>query len=209
MEIISHRGYWKHINEKNTLNSFECSFNNKLGTETDLRDYCGEIVISHDIPDSACLSLNNFFETYLKYDDTLTLALNIKSDGLVKKIQSSIVDYKIQNYFVFDMSIPDTLSYIENNIKFYTRQSEFEMVPSFYNFATGIWLDSFNTIWYDNKVIESHLRENKRVAIVSSDLHKRDNKDLWELIKINNFHNNDNILLCTDLVDEAKNYFKN
>jgi hypothetical protein len=209
MEIISHRGYWKNINEKNTLDSFEYSFNNHLGTETDLRDYCGEVVISHDIPNSTCLSLNNFFETYLNFDDSLTLALNIKSDGLVHKIKKSISDYNIQNYFVFDMSIPDTLSYIDNNIKFYTRQSEFEIKPAFYNFATGIWLDSFNSIWYDCKIIECHLRENKKVAIVSSDLHKRNNKDLWELIKMNNFHLNDNILLCTDLVDEAKNYFIN
>lgn len=41
MQILSHRGYWKNIEEKNSLRSFERSFMNLYGLETDLRDRGG------------------------------------------------------------------------------------------------------------------------------------------------------------------------
>lgn len=38
MIIISHRGFWKNIEEKNSIKAFERSFINSYGLETDLRD---------------------------------------------------------------------------------------------------------------------------------------------------------------------------
>ena len=38
MEIISHRGYWKNVEEKNSSKAFKNSFDLNFGTETDLRD---------------------------------------------------------------------------------------------------------------------------------------------------------------------------
>lgn len=61
MEIISHRGYWKCKNEKNTKIAFNRSFNMGYGIETDIRDFRGELVISHDIATSESLQLNDFF----------------------------------------------------------------------------------------------------------------------------------------------------
>ena len=49
MEIISHRGLWNNTREKNSTQAFKRSFGFKIGTETDIRDYRGELVISHDI----------------------------------------------------------------------------------------------------------------------------------------------------------------
>ena len=46
MIILSHRGFWKTKDEKNTITSFKRSFDCGFGTETDLRDHDGEIVIS-------------------------------------------------------------------------------------------------------------------------------------------------------------------
>ena len=60
MEILSHRGYWKNEGEKNTKIAFERSFQLGFGTETDIRDYKGELVISHDIADSSCMKLEAF-----------------------------------------------------------------------------------------------------------------------------------------------------
>ena len=57
MIILSHRGYWKDVNEKNQQVSFERSFSLGFGTETDIRDYKGELVISHDIADENCISV--------------------------------------------------------------------------------------------------------------------------------------------------------
>lgn len=81
MKIISHRGYWKNNSEKNTKISFERSFRLGFGTETDIRDFNGNLVISHDIPTNTSISIDDFFEIYNRHSNSI-LALNIKSDGL-------------------------------------------------------------------------------------------------------------------------------
>ena len=50
MKILSHRGFWREVAEKNKLVAFDYSFSLGFGTETDVRDFGGELVISHDIP---------------------------------------------------------------------------------------------------------------------------------------------------------------
>jgi hypothetical protein len=207
MEIISHRGLWKSEEEKNTIIAFENSFKNGFGTETDLRDYRGKLVISHDIADENCISANQFFEIYKSYSIKSTLALNIKSDGLQKKLFDLLKKYEIENYFVFDMSIPDTLGYLKHNLSFYTRQSEYELTPSLYEESKGIWLDCFEKIWFKTELINNHISNTKTVAFVSPDLHKRAPHDFWLFLKENKFHESNKLILCTDLPFEAKSYF--
>lgn len=208
MKIISHRGYWKGAVEKNTNIAFERSFSLNYGTETDFRDYMEEIVISHDIANNTCVTANEFFKIFVRYNPSLTLALNIKADGLQKHMLALLKRYKIEQYFVFDMSIPDTIGYIENGIKFYSRQSEYELEPVFYDKCNGVWLDSFTDIWYDVDLIKKHIRNGKQVAIVSADLHKRDPYKLWCYLKQNNLHVNESLILCTDTPENATAFFK-
>lgn len=209
MIIISHRGYWKSQEEKNTQISFDRSFTLGYGTETDIRDYKGELVISHDIPDENSLKIDDFFNLYKSYlNANLTLALNIKSDGLQLKLKEKLIEYEIENYFVFDMSIPDTLGYLKNNIKAFTRQSEYEPIPSLLDGCQGIWLDSFESRWYNKEVLLNHTGKGKYIAIVSPELHKRNHLELWRYLKDIKYHNLDNIILCTDLPEDATEFFK-
>jgi glycerophosphoryl diester phosphodiesterase len=208
MVVLSHRGYWKEVHEKNLPKSFERSFSLGFGTETDIRDYKGELVISHDIADKNCISIKEMFEIYNKYDNTLPLALNIKADGLQVKLKELLEEYKITNYFVFDMSIPDGLGYLKQNIKVFTRESEYEKVPSFYDEACGIWLDEFQGHWITKEVIEKHIGNNKQICIVSSDLHKREYKKEWQHYKtIEKELGIDNLMICTDYPKIAKEFF--
>ena len=41
MQILSHRGYWKNENEKNSFQAFKNSFSKMHGLETDIRDWGG------------------------------------------------------------------------------------------------------------------------------------------------------------------------
>ncbi len=50
MIILSHRGYWKSEEERNQEVAFHRSFDLGYGTETDIRDIQGKLVISHDMP---------------------------------------------------------------------------------------------------------------------------------------------------------------
>lgn len=208
MVVLSHRGYWKEIQEKNFPIAFERSFSLGFGTETDIRDYKSELVISHDIANEDCISIKEMFEIYNKYDNTLPLALNIKADGLHVKLKKLLEEYNISNYFVFDMSVPDSLGYIRHNIKAFTRESEYEREPSFYNESCGIWLDEFQGHWITKGVIEKHIKSNKQICIVSPDLHNREFKEEWQHYKeIEKELGVNSIMICTDYPEIAKKYF--
>jgi len=208
MIILSHRGYWEEVYEKNLLIAFERSFSLGFGTETDIRDYKGELVISHDMADEKCIRVKEMFEIYNKYNSALPLALNIKADGLQAKLKELLLEYKITNYFVFDMSVPDGLGYLKQNIKAFTRESEYEKIPSFYEDACGIWLDEFQGHWIDKEVVTRHIKNNKQICIVSPDLHKREYKKEWQDYKeIEKELGVNNMLICTDYPEEAKEYF--
>jgi len=237
MDIISHRGHWLFSNqttisdnsqikttnppyrliidktrvysiEKNTLRAFERCFKLGLGTETDIRDYCGELVISHDIANRDNISVRNCLELYNNFNCTGTLALNIKADGLQEKLKELLNEYSIKNYFVFDMSIPDTIGYINSEIPFFSRQSEFEPIPSFYEECTGIWLDAFEGNWYGAGLIHNHLKKGKQVAIVSPDLHKHDPLPFWEYLRKEKIHHIEDVIICTDLPEDAQAFFE-
>lgn len=208
INILSHRGYWKKESEKNKEIAFERSFTFGFGTETDIRDFNGELVISHDIASIECLSVDLFFKLYKSINDTLPLALNIKSDGLQLKLLDLLEKYSIENYFVFDMSIPDGLNYLKKDFNVFTRQSEYELQPSFYDKAAGVWLDEFNDHWISKAIIKKHLDNNKSVCIVSPDLHKRNYLNEWKNYKeYDREMNFNNLIICTDFPEEAKTFF--
>ncbi len=211
MEILSHRGYWKTVTEKNTIIAFKRSFNLGFGTETDIRDLNGNLVISHDMPSTEMKNLvtvEEFFKLYKSIGKNLPLALNIKSDGLQEKLFHLINEYQIENYFVFDMSIPDSIAYLKKGFKVFSRQSEYEQFPAFFNQTEGIWLDEFVGHWINKDIINTHIQKNKKVCIVSPELHKREKAIEWANYKvISGSISSNNLMLCTDLPQEAKEYF--
>mgnify|MGYP001350582959 CR=1 FL=1 len=207
MIILSHRGYWKRHDEKNTVVAFDRSFSLDFGTETDLRDHNGEIVVSHDPPEQNPITLDMLFSVLSKHKKELPLALNIKADGLQNKLAMILQKYQIENYFVFDMSVPDMLGYIRKGINIYTRHSEFEKTPVLYEQSQGVWIDSFKSSWIDEAVIRSHLSNGKRICIVSSELHKRSFKSDWKKIKQMSIIESSDVMLCTDYPEQARKYF--
>lgn len=187
----------------NNISYIDCSkfIINNIGLEIDIRDYCGELVVHHDVPkNNNLLLLKDFLAMYKALNKNIVLALNIKSNGLCEYLSTLLNEYQITNYFVFDMSIPDTLHYINCGMSFFTRQSEYELQPIFYSESAGIWLDEFKDDWITESVILGHIQNNKKVAIVSPELHKREYKDRWifykDIIHRNNIE--DKVMLCTD-----------
>lgn len=208
MKILSHRGYWIKKNEKNTIHAFEKSFSLGFGTETDIRDLNGKLVISHDMPSTGVLSLSEFLKLFSSFtcSSLMPLALNIKADGLAQKLWEELSKFNEYDFFVFDMSIPDTRSYFDMGIPVFTRMSEVELNPIWLEKSNGIWLDSFDKIWYDRTLLLELLQLGKRICIVSSELHSRDHFQLWKLMY--EFKDAENLMLCTDYPQLAHEYFK-
>jgi hypothetical protein len=80
MIVISHRGYWKKPAERNRPVAFCRSFDCGFGTETDLRDRTGQLVISHDMPDGSEITLADLLDILAGRE--LPTAINVKADGL-------------------------------------------------------------------------------------------------------------------------------
>jgi len=205
MIVLSHRGYWKFSDEKNTVAAFERSFNLGFGTETDLRDHNGQIVIAHDMPNGDEITFEELL--IIMNGRNLPLALNIKADGLSKNIKNLLDKYNHTNYFTFDMSIPDMVCQIKNKLKVYTGLSDILTQPVLLSDCEGVWLDCFNSNWYDSSVIDNLLVQGKKVCLVSADLHKRENLNQWFIIQNSEFLHSDNLMICTDFPEKATEFF--
>lgn len=207
MIILSHRGYWKSPNEKNTLCAFDRSFSLAFGTETDLRDRGGELVISHDPARNDTLLAEVFFSAYRQHAKNVPLALNIKADGLQSLLAAALSEYQILNYFVFDMSVPDMISYIKTGLKVFTRQSDYEPNPVLYEPSHGVWIDGFNSDWVDSTTIEKHLKHGKQVCLVSPELHGRPFEPFWERLMNMPVSTSPDVMICTDHPEQARKIF--
>jgi glycerophosphoryl diester phosphodiesterase len=203
MEILSHRGFWETAQEKNSEAAFRRSFDLGFGTETDIRDLDGDLVISHDPATRSSMPLAKFLDIYGRSD--LPLALNIKADGLAGRLKAAMDERGLKNWFVFDMSIPDTRHQLAAGNPVFMRMSEFERNVPWLNETQGIWLDSFISEWYSEGTLIQLLKSGKPVCVVSSELHSRDKTALWRyLFDLKSYTN---LMLCTDLPTEAQIYF--
>jgi hypothetical protein len=209
INIIAHRGFWLQVEQKNSEKAFRLALDNGFGIETDLRDYNGEVVISHDIPGIDSITFKRFMAIVNEYPSQ-TLSLNIKSDGLQKLIKTELGTYL--DYFCFDMSVPDSIGYLQAGLTMYTRFSDVELQPSLLNESTGVWLDSFSSNELNVEMLGYFLQQEKKVVLVSPELHGYEYESYWldllKFLKINQVKL-DMIGICTDKPLEAKELFSN
>lgn len=192
--------------DMNSLHALTSAFDSNIGIETDIRDCDGMLVISHDPPRASCkFKFDLLLQAYMSRPTRPLLALNIKSDGLQATLLDTLHRHGVENYFVFDMSVPDTLSYRRLQMPFAARISEYEPNNVLAESAPWIWLDAFHDEWFSVEIIRSWLLQGKSVAVVSPELHRRPHKALWaDLLSL---QAEDRLYLCTDYVFNAMEYF--
>jgi hypothetical protein len=211
--ILAHRGMWSKRCEANTLESLERALLNGFGLETDVRDLNGRLVISHDPPleSSEPPTLQSLFDIVKRRASPGRIALNIKADGLCAAIQDEIKASGINPYqiFVFDMSVPDSMHFLDKSIPTYTRVSEFEDCVDLIKKATGVWVDNIKGEFPQVLRSADLLTMGTKVAIVSPELHGREHLPVWKSILDYGVHNDPNFELCTDFPSEASQFFCN
>jgi glycerophosphoryl diester phosphodiesterase len=204
--IIAHRGFWLEATEQNTEVAFRRALSNGFGIETDLRDRSQSVVISHDMASPESMTIEHFLKLCTIAPD-VTLALNIKADGLQASMASLCID---NPHFYFDMSVPDMLGYLKSGVPLYTRYSNIESEPALLDKCEGVWLDNFDNGELDVAALQSYLELGKHVVLVSPELHKRDEKSYWKQLKTfleENESYENKLGLCTDFPLEARSYF--
>lgn len=203
MEIISHRGYWLEPDERNQAVAFHRSFDLGYGTETDVRDCAGRLVISHDMPTGKEMSLDDLLD--IMGNRNLPLAINIKADGLAQALTAKFKERRHTNWFAFDMSVPDMVGYLNQGTRTFTRLSDVEPSPAWLERAAGIWLDHFSPGYYPNHKIVKYLNQGKSVCVVSPELHGRDVTDAWHSLRL--LSDLSGLTLCTDKPEQANEFF--
>lgn len=208
MEIIAHRGIWKNELEKNTKKALFLALEHGYGIETDIRDFQERLVLSHDIATPASPALVELFEYYKKNNFKSKIALNVKADGIQHLLIKVLQTYQIENYFLFDMSIPEQVVNCNLRLKFFTRNSDIEEQCVLYQQAEGVWVDSFyNENWLTETVIRKHLDCRKHICIVSPELHHKSYTNVWKMLKDNKYDRCESVYLCTDNPEMAKEFF--
>ena len=201
MEIITHRGHWTTPAERNTLAAFERSFAHGTGAEIDVRDLDGRLVVSHDPPRAGALAFNDVLGAHAAHGHPGVLAINVKADGLAPALAAELD--ATPRWFVFDMSVPDSLHYARVGAPFFTRQSEFELEPSLYEQASGVWIDCFDRDWVDEATVSKHRRAGKAVCLVSPELHGRPCEAVWDVWRTWGVRHDKAVSVCTDLPERA------
>ncbi len=207
LRILAHRGFEPN---DNSISALMNGLRQGFGVETDVRDFNGEIVISHDAPTNLnqLLYLEDFLKAYNDENHKLPIALNIKSDGLATLLVDKISKFALKDYFVFDMSVPDQFQYF-NKMNVFSRISEFEKNFELLKLSQGCWLDEIGSPWVTVKDFEFIVKLQKPIAVVSREIHGWNHLDLWEVIRrvLDKHEHEQDILLCTDLPNEARAYF--
>ena len=65
----------------------------------------------------------------------------------------------------------------------------------------------FRNDWIDERIISQHLERDKRVCLVSPELHKREYQQFWQKLATMKVVNDSRLMLCTDYPKEAKELF--
>lgn len=207
MYILSHRGYWQK-EEKNSIQALQASLKAGFGFESDIRDYKGRLVISHNPAEENSPDTKLVFEELKKYENKYCFAINVKADGLKDMLKQQLEEYGIYNYFAFDMSVPQMVEYLERGIRIFTRQSEYETEPVLYQESAGVWIDGFEKLdWITEELLQKHIQNGKYVCLVSPELHQREYTTFWKKLRAMELEFS-KVMLCTDKPWEAKEFFE-
>jgi glycerophosphoryl diester phosphodiesterase len=209
--ILAHRGLWEKRAEANSREAILQAFNEGFGIETDLRSTDdGKIILCHDAvcPDPDPPTLEWLLEAHSSISPLSILALNIKADGLHTLIKNQLSSLDDNQYFLFDMSVPDLLSGASTGLRQYGRASCYENPDLLASYICGLWVDCFDDTFPNLDNIQALASSWEKLAFVSPELHGRSHQSFWQTLKASGTTVQDKAMLCTDLPRQAFEFFR-
>jgi glycerophosphoryl diester phosphodiesterase len=204
-KIFAHRGLHSKNEEANSVAAISNALSMGFSVETDIRDSRGLVVVEHDPPKYSDRPRNLLSAVLeLSRDRQQTLALNVKSDGLL----SLLGKQPLGNHFFFDMSAAETVKFRSASATVALRVSEYESVawaiPRLK--ALWVWLDSFEGDWFLNRDLGDDF-PGMSTVVVSPELHGRKPENAWNWVKSQHLKGYD-VSICTDLPMDFLDYYE-
>jgi len=209
--ILAHRGLWQSKVDANSHQALQAALQAGFGIETDLRvTPRGGVVLSHDpitqnydqLP-----TIEWLLEAHRCLSPASVLALNIKSDGLHGFIGDLLSHLSHDQYFLFDMSVPDLIQGLGTGLCQFARASIYEDPRPFQSITSGVWLDCFTDEFPTRQDLFQMSEQFGRLAIVSPELHGRDHSAFWGMLKSSGLLKDSSVLICTDFPRQASSFF--
>ena len=143
-----------------------------MGVEVDLRSRNDQIILEHEP-----FKPGEIFEDWLTGWDHQTLVLNIKEEGLEKRVMDTLEKLRINDYFFLDQSFPFMQKLVkQGNTRVAARASDIESVETpLASGASWCWLDSFSGDWaYLSSAVPRLTSAKIRTCLVSPELQRPD-----------------------------------
>ena len=195
--IFAHRGLWDKELAPNSTDSIRAALRLGFSVETDLRDFGGRVVVSHDPVQlwEQPIDLGELRE--LKSGSGGIFALNVKSDGLVP-----LLGKREPGEFFFDMSTPEVLKYSRADLPLALRISDLEEQSHPLGVqGEWLWIDSFQSDWFLQNSF--FFPDQVGAVLVSPELHGRDPSAAWDWLA-SMWSEIPNLCVCTD---QPKEFF--
>lgn len=208
MNIIARGGWHVMPQERDFPSAYYRALESGMGIVVPVRDHDGQLVIAHGPASDESVRFEDFLaERPVWPGDPPILAIHVCAEGLSRLIHRCLLNIDGVAPCLFGMPVSDMPSYLDGHIPLFVRQSEHEPQPAFYEFAEGVWLDSFERDWFDERLIIQHLKAAKIVTVVSPEIHGRPHEPMWSMLSAlqNNLGELSPLLqLCTDKPQEAR-----
>ena len=155
----------------------------KYGIEVDIRTFGNKIIVHHDP-----FINGESFSKWIKYYSHKFLILNVKEEGLEKKLLKIMRLNKIENFFLLDQSFPFLIkTLVKNEKRCALRVSDFESFETALKLKIKphwIWLDCFVQLPLIVKKLKILKRQSYKICIVSPELHSMSRvKEVSQIIK--------------------------
>ena len=175
------------------------------GVEIDIRTRSSEIILHHD-PFKDGVSL----QRWLKYYKHKFLILNIKEEGIEKRVLEMMQENAISQFFLLDQSFPFLIKTVNSGeSRCAVRVSEYESLStalSIQDRVRWIWLDMFTH--FPLSKIECRILNNAdcQVCLVSPELHGHPESKVKQIIQAVINSNVKFDAVCTKNVSLWENY---
>ena len=167
----------------------------KFGIEIDLRSDKNQIYLHHDP-----FKKGEIFSRWIKNFKHKLIVLNVKEEGLEKKILHILKKNKVKNFFFHDQTFSSLLKNM-GLTKVSIRYSEYEglkKINKLFNSIKWLWVDNFSEIKIDKKFYAFIKKKGVKICIVSPELVKK--KRVKEISKIIKYFQSNNLKIdavCT------------